>query len=301
MMTWQGKKALNLEAVSAMAGMGLAEALKIPFKYYVCGFFFHEETPYTPDRELAEFLKSGPLPIYIGFGSIVIEDIAKMIEIILEANRACGVRAIFSKGCSKLGTNLSDPNVLFIGDCPHAKRISALAFVIHHGGAGTTACGLLNGRPTSIIPFFGDQPFWANMVAATGADPQPIHFKALDSAKLTAAIRICQAPETVRATALIAARIKDERGVKETANSFHRNLPLDAMRCDLFGSQNASCIYITAKKDGNLGFAKGLAKGTVGLRTKPGADWASNGSKTDLEREANVKCVYEWKDAPVGG
>ncbi|TGO07937.1 hypothetical protein BTUL_0236g00170 [Botrytis tulipae] len=33
--------------------------------------------------------------------------------------------------------------------------------------------------------------------------------------------------------------MKDERGVKEAANSFHRNLPLDAMRCDLLGSQNA--------------------------------------------------------------
>ncbi|TGO49531.1 hypothetical protein BOTNAR_0428g00010 [Botryotinia narcissicola] len=151
------------------------------------------------------------MPIYIGFGSIVMEDVAKMIEIILEAIRA----------------------MVF-------KNVSV---VIHHGGAGTTACGLLNGRPTSIIPFFGDQPFWENMVAAAGADPRPIHFKALDSAKLTAAIRICQAPETVRATALIAARMKDERGVKETANSFHRNLPLDAMRCDLFGSQNAIWLW----------------------------------------------------------
>ncbi|TGO84590.1 hypothetical protein BPOR_0487g00010 [Botrytis porri] len=84
-----------------MAGMSLAEALKIPFTYCwspalipkpigleqqlnrladVCSFFFREETPYTPDRELAEFLKSGPMPIYIGFGSIVMEDAAKMTE-----------------------------------------------------------------------------------------------------------------------------------------------------------------------------------------------------------------------------
>ncbi|KAF7889829.1 uncharacterized protein EAF02_002244 [Botrytis sinoallii] len=269
MMTWQGlsdvinlwrKKALNLEPVPAMAGMGLAEALKIPFTYCwspalipkpvdwpsyidVCGFFFREETPYTPDRELAEFLKSGPMPIYIGFGSIVMEDAAKMTEIILEATRACGVRAIVSKGWSKLGTNRSDPNVLFIGDCPHEWLFKNVSIVIHHGGAGTTACGLLNGRPTSIIPFFGDQPFWADMVAAAGAGPRPIHFKTLDSAKLTAAIRICQAPETGRAAALIAARMKDERGVKEAANSFHRNLPLDAMCCDLLGSQNAVWLW----------------------------------------------------------
>ncbi|TGO57465.1 hypothetical protein BCON_0065g00250 [Botryotinia convoluta] len=269
MMTWQGlsdvislwrKKALNLEPVPAMAGMSLAEALKIPFTYCwspalipkpvdwpsyidVCGFFFREETPYTPDRELAEFLKLGLMLIYIGFGSIVMEDAAKMTEIILEPTRACGVRAIVSKGWSKLGTNRSDPNVLFIGDCPHEWLFKNVSVVIHHGGAGTTACGLLNGRPTLIIPFFGDQPFWADMVAAAGAGPRPIHYKALDSAKLTAAIRICQAPETGRAAALIATRMKDERGVKEAANSFHRNLPLDAMSCDLLGSQNAVWLW----------------------------------------------------------
>ncbi|KAK8906641.1 hypothetical protein QC760_005224 [Botrytis cinerea] len=269
MMTWQGlsdvinlwrKKSLNLEPVPNMAGTGLAEALKIPFTYCwspalipkpvdwpsyidVCGFFFREETPYTPDRELAEFLKSGPMPIYIGFGSIVMEDAAKMTDIILEAIRACGVRAIVSKGWSKLGTNRSDPNVLFIGDCPHEWLFKNVSAVIHHGGAGTTACGLLNGRPTSIIPFFGDQPFWANMVAAVGAGPRPINFKALDSAKLTAAIRMCQEPETGRAAALIATRMKDERGVKEAANSFHRNLPLDAMSCDVLEGQNAVWLW----------------------------------------------------------
>lgn len=87
------------------------------------------------------------------------------------------------------------------------------------------------------------QPFWADMVAAAGAGSRPIHFKALDSAKLIAAIRICQAPETGRAAALIAARMKDERGVKEAVNSFHRNLPLDVMRCDLLGSQNAVWLW----------------------------------------------------------
>lgn len=43
-------------------------------------------------------------------------------------------------------TKLIEPEWLF-------KHVSA---VIHHGGAGTTACGLLNGRPTGIVPFFGE-------------------------------------------------------------------------------------------------------------------------------------------------
>lgn len=31
-----------------------------------------------------------------------------------------------------------------------------VAAVIHHGGAGTTACGLANACPTTIVPFFGE-------------------------------------------------------------------------------------------------------------------------------------------------
>lgn len=44
-----------------------------------------------------------------------------MTEIILCAVNEAGVRAIVSKGWSKLGNGYSDPNVLFIDDCPHGK------------------------------------------------------------------------------------------------------------------------------------------------------------------------------------
>jgi sterol 3beta-glucosyltransferase len=49
------------------------------------------------------------------------DDAAKMTDILLSAVRACGVRAIISRGWSKLGTGQSDPNVLFIDDCPHGN------------------------------------------------------------------------------------------------------------------------------------------------------------------------------------
>ncbi len=101
------------------------------------------------------------------------ENPQQMTDTILSAVRITGVRAIISKGWSKLGTGITDPNVLFLDDCPHGKfsetqeralndgvvaewLFKHVAAVIHHGGAGTTACGLLNGRPTTIVPFFGE-------------------------------------------------------------------------------------------------------------------------------------------------
>lgn len=123
----------------------------------VCGFFFRDPPDYTPSPELEKFLASGPPPVYIGFGSIVIEDPEKTTATILEAVRTTGVRAIISRGWSKLGEEISsNPNVLYLGDCPHEWLFKHVAAVVHHGGAGTTACGLLNGKPTTIVPFFGE-------------------------------------------------------------------------------------------------------------------------------------------------
>jgi UDP:flavonoid glycosyltransferase YjiC (YdhE family) len=79
---------------------------------------------------------------------------------ILHTAKETGVRAIISRGWSKLGgvhpRELNRSDVLFIDDCPHEWLFERVSVVVHHGGAGTTACGLRNGKPTIIVPFFGE-------------------------------------------------------------------------------------------------------------------------------------------------
>jgi UDP:flavonoid glycosyltransferase YjiC (YdhE family) len=221
-LTWQGlgdiintfRSSLDLEAVPNSVGPVLSESLKVPFTYCwspalvpkpadwpsyidVCGFFFRDEPKYTPPGDIDRFLRDGPPPVYIGFGSIVIEEPAKVTSMILDAVRTLGIRVIISRGWSNLGEGLpsTSKNVLFIGDCPHEWLFQYVAAVVHHGGAGTAACGLRNVCPTTIVPFFGDQPFWGNMVAAVGAGPNPIPHKSLTSQNLTDAISFCLNPE----------------------------------------------------------------------------------------------------------
>lgn len=107
----------------------------------VCGFFFHDTPAYSPESGLLDFLAAGPPPVYIGFGSIVLDDPAKMLSIILDAVRACGVRAIISKGWSDLDGDAGE-NIYHVGDCPHEWLFPRVAAVVHHGGAGTSACAL---------------------------------------------------------------------------------------------------------------------------------------------------------------
>ena len=93
--------------------------------------------------------------MYIGFGSIVLQNPNEMLGMILDAVRIAGARAIISKGWSNLAVEDRD-DVYLIGDCPHEWLFTKVAAVVHHGGAGTTACGLKNGKPTFVIPFFGE-------------------------------------------------------------------------------------------------------------------------------------------------
>jgi UDP:flavonoid glycosyltransferase YjiC (YdhE family) len=217
----------------------------------VVGFFFRGPLAYDPPAQLEGFLHAGPPPIYIGFGSIVLENVERTISILLEAIEMTGVRAIISGGWSGLHGQ-DTPNIHYIRDCPHEWLFKHVAAVVHHGGAGTTACGLRNGKPTTIIPFFGEyvllpllrfsranrrrlfsQPFWGNMVAAAGAGLDPIPYKSLTPQKLADAISYCLTPHAVNIAQAIADRIKQESGVRAAVYSFHQHLPQKKMQCDL--------------------------------------------------------------------
>ncbi|PYH96612.1 sterol glucosyltransferase [Aspergillus ellipticus CBS 707.79] len=276
-LTWQGlgdvinrwRVSIDLAPVSATEGPLLAETLKVPFTYCwspalvpkpqdwpahidICGFFFRDPPTYKPPSALQIFLDSGPTPIYIGFGSIVIDDPQKLTNILEEAvARAAGVRAIISRGWSKLG-GASSPHIHYIDDCPHEWLFQQVAAVVHHGGAGTTACGLVNGRPTTIVPFFGDQQFWGNMVARAGAGPRPIPHASLNDRNLAEAISFCLTPEATRSARDIALKMQYDSGVAAAVQSFHRHLPLNRMRCALIPSQPAVWKYRKTKQSLHL-------------------------------------------------
>jgi UDP:flavonoid glycosyltransferase YjiC (YdhE family) len=80
-----------------------------------------------------------------------------MTKLILEAVKTAGVRALISKGWSGLGKGgSSSSQVMYLDDCPHEWLFQNVSAVVHHGGAGTTACGLRYGKPTLVVPFFGE-------------------------------------------------------------------------------------------------------------------------------------------------
>ncbi|KAJ5014134.1 Sterol 3-beta-glucosyltransferase UGT80A2 [Colletotrichum sp. SAR 10_99] len=277
LMTWQGlgdvinswrRKDLDLAPIPASMGPGITTFLKIPHTYCwspavvskpadwgpeidVCGFFMRDEPSFNPPPDLEAFLSSGHPPLYVGFGSIVVDDPARLTDIIIAAAEACNTRVIISRGWSKLGEGKPNTNdVFYLGDCPHEWLFKRVSAVVHHGGAGTTACGLINARPTIIVPFFGDQPFWGRVVAGAGAGPLPIPQKELSVERLTEAIQCCLSPAANKAVKQVADIMRRERGVDTAVESFHRNIPAASLICDVLPEQPAAWVFEAKSKSG---------------------------------------------------
>ncbi|KAK8110989.1 Sterol 3-beta-glucosyltransferase UGT80B1 [Apiospora kogelbergensis] len=270
MMTWQGlgdvinrfrTKVLDLDPLSLIWAPGVLNRLRIPYTYCwqvspalipkpndwgnhidIAGFYFlNLASNFTPEPELAAFLEAGPPPIYIGFGSIVVDDPDALTRTIFEAVAATGVRALVSKGWGGLGADsLGVPdNIFMLGNVPHDWLFQHVSAVCHHGGAGTTAAGINAGKPTIVVPFFGDQPFWGAMVARAGAGPDPIHNKSLNTEKLAEAIRVAMKPETQQRAKELGAKIREEQGTDVGGQCFHQHLDVDKLRCSVAPSRVA--------------------------------------------------------------
>lgn len=208
----------------------------------IAGFYFLSlASNYQPDADLAAFLAAGPPPVYIGFGSIVVDDPNAMTKLIFEAVRKTGQRALVSKGWGGLGGDELDKpeGVFMLGNCPHDWLFKHVSCVVHHGGAGTMSAGIALGRPTVIVPFFGDQPFWGAMVAKAGAGPSPVPFKELTAEKLSESILEALKPETLERAKELGSRIREEKGCEAGAASFHNHMDIDALRCALEPSRVA--------------------------------------------------------------
>ncbi|KAB8345829.1 hypothetical protein FH972_022884 [Carpinus fangiana] len=148
---------------------------------HITGYWFLDEGgDFSPPADLSDFIRQARVDskklVYIGFGSIVVEDPAALTRTIIAAVLKADVRCILSKGWSeRLGATESrgvevplPASIHQIRSAPHDWLFKQVDAAVHHGGAGTTGASLRAGIPTVIKPFFGDQFFFGSRVEDLG-------------------------------------------------------------------------------------------------------------------------------------
>ncbi|PHH80593.1 hypothetical protein CDD80_852 [Ophiocordyceps camponoti-rufipedis] len=264
---------LYLDRVSSLWASGAAYRLRVPHTYLwsaglvpkpadwreeidISGFVFPETTiaDFSPSDLLNGFLAAGETPIYIGFGSIVVGDGGRMTDMIFEAVKNAGVRALVSKNWEGLGDLEVPDHIHIIEDVPLDWIFARVKACVIPGDATTTALALKHGVPAMVIPFFEDQHFWGDMVSRSGAGPQPVAYRKLDSDRLTEGIMFSLTAEVTEAATRIGNLIsRDGDGSVKAAKSVQSHMSLyghRSTRCCIFPDELA--VWQVKGSRGNL-------------------------------------------------
>lgn len=121
---------------------------------------------------LQAFLDAGEAPVYLGFGSMTGFDAVRMRALLVEA--MAGRRTVFNPGWSGMALQGLPANFHGVGDVPHDWLFARMAAVVHHGGSGTAHSAARAGVPSVVVPFAGDQFFWAHQLARAGVAPAAV-------------------------------------------------------------------------------------------------------------------------------
>lgn len=192
-----------------------------PANALMCGqWVIGATTGFAPDPTLAAFLEAGPPPVYVGFGSMTGIDMKVMLDAVVAA--LGGRRAVFWPGWNGLGGAGLPANVRCIDATPHDWLFPRTAAVVHHGGSGTSHSALRAGKPSIVMPFTGDQPFWAGRLARLGVAPAALSASRPDAKALVAAFDFVARREVVERAAGLGRSMAGEDGLATAVAAIER-------------------------------------------------------------------------------
>ncbi|SPM43096.1 hypothetical protein MNAB215_5318 [Mycobacterium numidiamassiliense] len=182
------------------------------------------------DDEIASWIADGKPPIYFGFGSVPVESVAGMVEMIGAACAQLGERALIRTG----GTDLDDvpkfDHVKVVDAVNYAATFPACRAVVHHGGSGTTAASLRAGVPALILWTMGDQPIWGAQIKRLKVGTAR-RFSTATTESLVADLRQILAPDYVARAREISTRMTQPEVSVATAADLLEATARNKARC----------------------------------------------------------------------
>jgi sterol 3beta-glucosyltransferase len=176
--------------------------------------------------------------VYIGFGSIVVENVNAMLETVIQAVTTADVRCVLGTGWSDRETKVVSPSgdapppldhpvvipksIFPVKSVPHDWLFPQMDAVVHHAGSGTTGASLRAGVPTIAKPFFGDQYFFSQRIEDLGVG---IYLKRMTAETFWRALRDATTDQRmIDAARRLGEKIRKEDGVANAINAIWRDL-----------------------------------------------------------------------------
>ncbi|KAL6710453.1 Sterol 3-beta-glucosyltransferase [Coniothyrium glycines] len=201
----------------------------------VTGYWFLDEADtYEPPTDLMAFIeqarKDNKKLVYVGFGSIVIDDPAALTRTVVDSVLKADVRCVLSKGWSdrleKKDASKPEiplPSEIFqIQAAPHDWLFKQMDAAVHHGGSGTTGASLRAGIPTIIKPFFGDQFFFAQRVEDMGVG---VWLKKINTSVFSRALwEVTNSQRMIVKAKVLGQKIRKDNGTQVAIQTIYREL-----------------------------------------------------------------------------
>lgn len=190
-----------------------------PANAHMCGQWVQPVRDWDAPQMLRDFLAAGEAPIYVGFGSMVGFDRRTLFDAVVAA--VAGRRALLYPGWSGTQGLELPGNFCIIGDTPHDWLFPRTSMVIHHGGSGTSHSAARAGVPSIVLPFAGDQFFWAEQLRQHGVAPAATNGRHVSADSLSRAIDVAQTAQMRDRASVLGATMRTEDGLSTAVERIH--------------------------------------------------------------------------------
>ena len=210
--TLEGRFSPHLNFIAASPT--LCPSANFPANHKFTGAWYFAEPNYIPPPELVDFLQSGPRPIVISFGSVSDSNGHETTEILIDAVKMIGQRAIIQAGWGQLGGQGDLTDILSIGYVPHHWLFPRASCIVHHGGAGTATSACRAGVPSIVVPHHPEQSYWGNRLFDLGVAPKSLHRRNLTMKQLAKRMnQVLENPIMTERAQKLGTQMKSENGL----------------------------------------------------------------------------------------
>jgi sterol 3beta-glucosyltransferase len=180
---------------------------------------------WRPPDDLAHFLDSGSPPVFFSPGSMKTEKLQDVVTMAIASVRAHGQRLLLGVAPDVFDEIDLGADVFAVADVPHTWLFPRMAYILHHGGAGTTGAAAAAGVPTTAIPFTADQAFWARRLHRLGVGPVAPSIRKLTRQRLDVLLsEVLSNSNYLRRARALAEKLRQEDGVTTAVRIVDRYL-----------------------------------------------------------------------------